>query len=304
MMLAIKTEGLSKYFKDKRAVDNLNLEVPEGVIFGYLGPNGAGKTTTIRLLLSLAKPTEGTAHILGKNIKETRSYLNKIGFLPEVPSFYNFFNAREFLHFIADLSGMEKPDKRIEEALEIVNLKNEKKRIGAYSRGMKQRMGIAQAILSDPPLLILDEPTSALDPEGRKEILDLISSFKGYKTVFFSTHILSDAERICDMVGIIKDGKLILSDSIDNIKKSYTKRTLLIEVDRPEKLMGILHNLNWVESMSPINNKGIKLEVKDLTTAQKELPQIITKEKILLNKWELIEPNLEDIFLEAVYNDG
>ena len=303
-MLAIKTEGLSKYFKDRRAVDNLNLEVPEGVIFGYLGPNGAGKTTTIRLLLSLAKPTEGTAYILGKNIKETRNYLNKIGFLPEVPSFYNFFNAREFLHFIADLSGMEKPDKRIEDVLEIVNLKKEKKRIGAYSRGMKQRMGIAHAILSDPPLLILDEPTSALDPEGRKEILDLISSFKGYKTVFFSTHILSDAERICDMVGIIKDGKLILSDSIDNIKKSYTKRTLLIEVDRPEKLMEVLHNLNWVESMSPINNKGIKLEVKDLMAAQKELPQIIIKEKILLYKWELIEPNLEDIFLEAVHNDG
>jgi len=239
-MLAIKTEGLSKCFNAKKAVDDLNLEVPEGVIFGYLGPNGAGKTTTIRLLLSLAKPTKGNAYILGENIRETRSYLSKIGFLPEAPSFYNFFTAREFLHFIADISGMTKPDQKIEEVLETVGLQKERKRIGTYSRGMKQRLGIAQAILSDPPLLILDEPTSSLDPEGRKEMLDLIASFKGRKTVFFSTHILSDVERICDMVGIIKEGRLILSDSIENVKKSYSKRTLLIEVDKPEKLMEIL----------------------------------------------------------------
>ena len=303
-MLAIKTEGLSKYFNDKKAVDDLNLEVPEGVIFGYLGPNGAGKTTTIRLLLSLAKATKGNAYILGENIRETRSYLSKIGFLPEVPSFYNFFNAREFLHFIADISGMTKPSQKIEEVLETVGLQKERKRIGTYSRGMKQRLGIAQAILSDPPLLILDEPTSALDPEGRKETLDLIASFKGRKTVFFSTHILGDVERICDMVGIIKEGRLMLSDSIENIKKGHSKRTLLIEVDKPKKLMEILQYLSWVESVSILNNNGIMLEVKDLPTAQKELPQIMTKEKILLNKWELMEPTLEDIFLEVVHNDN
>lgn len=301
-MLAIKTEGLSKYFSGKKAVDNLNLEVPEGVIFGYLGPNGAGKTTTIRLLLSLAKPTKGNAYILDENIRETRNYLNKVGFLPEVPSFYNFFNAREFLHFIADISGMARPDKKIEEVLEIVDLKRERKRIGTYSRGMKQRLGIAQAMLSDPPLLILDEPTSALDPEGRKETLDLIASLRGHKTVFFSTHILADVERICDMVGIIKDGRLMLNDSIENVKKSHSKRTLLIEVDRPKRLMEILQYLNWIESMSPSNNNGILLEVKDLPTAQKELTQIITKEKLMLNKWELLEPTLEDIFLEVVHN--
>ncbi len=303
-MLAIKTEGLSKYFNDKKAVDDLNLEVPEGVIFGYLGPNGAGKTTTIRLLLSLAKATKGNAYILGENIRETRSYLSKIGFLPEVPGFYNFFNAREFLHFIADISGMTKPSQKIEEVLETVGLQKERKRIGTYSRGMKQRLGIAQAILSDPPLLILDEPTSALDPEGRKETLDLIASFKGRKTVFFSTHILGDVERICDMVGIIKEGRLMLSDSIENIKKGHSKRTLLIEVDKPKKLMEILQYLSWVESVSILNNNGIMLEVKDLPTAQKELPQIMTKEKILLNKWELMEPTLEDIFLEVVHNDN
>ncbi|NCQ52559.1 MAG: ATP-binding cassette domain-containing protein, partial [Caldiserica bacterium] len=114
-MLAIKTEGLSKYFNNKKAVEDLNLQVPEGVIFGYLGPNGAGKTTTIRLLLSLAKPTKGRAYILGENISKSRNYLKKIGFLPEVPSFYNFFTAKEFLNFISDISGMVKPNKKIEE---------------------------------------------------------------------------------------------------------------------------------------------------------------------------------------------
>ena len=301
-MLAIKTEGLSKYFNNKKAVENLNLQVPEGVIFGYLGPNGAGKTTTIRLLLSLAKPTKGRAYILGENISKSRNYLKKIGFLPEVPSFYNFFTAKEFLNFISDISGMVKPNKKIEEMLQLVELNKEKKRIGTYSRGMKQRLGIAQAILSDPPLLILDEPTSALDPEGRKETLDLIASFKGQKTVFFSTHILGDVEKICDMVGIIKEGRLVLNDSIENLKKSHSKRTLFIEVDKPKKLMETLQYLNWVEEMSPVNKNGIILQVKDLQFAQKSLPEILSKENILLNKWELKEPTLEDIFLEVVHN--
>lgn len=300
-MIAIKTEGLSKYFNSKKAIDDLNLEVPEGVIFGYLGPNGAGKTTTIRLLLNLAKPNKGNAYIFGENIKKTRNYLNKIGFLPEIPSFYNFFNAREFLHFIAEISSIKNPNKKIDETLKTVGLINEKRRIGTYSRGMKQRLGIAQAIFNDPPLLILDEPTSALDPEGRHEMLNLIASFKGRKTVFFSTHILGDAERICDMVGIIKEGKLIVNDSIENIKKNHSKRTLLIDVDMNQKLMKILEHLNWVESISLINNSLI-VKTKDLLIAQKELPQIITKEKMLLNKWEVLEPTLEDIFLEVIKN--
>ncbi len=303
-MLAIKTEGLSKYFNNKKAVEDLNLQVPEGAIFGYLGPNGAGKTTTIRLLLSLAKPTKGEAYILGENVSKSRNYLKKIGFLPEVPSFYSFFTAKEFLNFISDISGMIKPNKKIEEMLQLVGLNKEKKRIGTYSRGMRQRLGIAQAMLSDPPLLILDEPTSALDPEGRKETLDLIASFKGQKTVFFSTHILGDVERICDMVGIIKEGRLVLNDSIENLKKSHSKRTLFIEVDKPKKLMETLQYLGWVEAMFPVNKNGIMLEVKDLQFAQKSLPEILSKENILLNKWELKEPTLEDIFLEVVHNDN
>ncbi|HOP95618.1 MAG TPA: ABC transporter ATP-binding protein [Dictyoglomaceae bacterium] len=296
-MNVIETFNLSKYFKDKRAVDDLNLEIPEGVIFGYLGPNGAGKTTTIKLLLNLIKPTKGYAIILGENITKNKNYLKKIGFLPDVPSFYNFFTACEYLDTIADIVGVNKV--RIDEVLEIVELKNEKRRIGTFSRGMKQRLGIAQALLSDPEILILDEPTSALDPQGRREILDLVSSLKGEKTIFFSTHILSDVERVCDRVGIIKEGKLILNDDIEKLKKTFSKRVILVGVNEKYKLMERLKKEDWVEEIS-LSTDGLKIKVKDIEKAGKLIPQIISEENISLYRFELLEPTLEEIFLEVV----
>ncbi|HOJ93533.1 MAG TPA: ABC transporter ATP-binding protein [Dictyoglomaceae bacterium] len=296
-MNVIETFNLSKYFKDKRAVDDLNLEIPEGVIFGYLGPNGAGKTTTIKLLLNLIKPTKGYAIILGENITKNKNYLKKVGFLPDVPSFYNFFTAHEYLDTIADILGVNKV--RIDEVLEIVELKNEKKRIGTFSRGMKQRLGIAQALLSDPEILILDEPTSALDPQGRREILDLVSSLKGEKTIFFSTHILSDVERVCDRVGIIKEGKLVLNDDMENLKKTFSKRVILVGVNEKYKLMERLKKEDWVEEIS-LSTDGLKIKVKDIEKAGKLIPQIISEENISLYRFELLEPTLEEIFLEVV----
>lgn len=298
-MIAIKTEGLCKYFKDKKALENLNLEISKGVIFGYLGPNGAGKTTTIRVLLNLAKPTKGTAYILGEDIRKSRNYLRRVGFLPDVPNFYNFFTAREFLSFIGDITGIEDSKRKIEETLELVGLRNERGKIGTYSRGMKQRLGIAQALLSDPEILILDEPTSSLDPQGRKEILDLIYSLKGKKTVFFSTHILTDVERICDRIGILKEGRLLLEDSIENIKRRYWKRRILIEVDNSERLLKRLR-----ENLKPVfldvrDNNSIILEVTDINSALRDIPRIIVQEDLILERLELLEPSLEDIFLEV-----
>ncbi|HOP56112.1 MAG TPA: ABC transporter ATP-binding protein [bacterium] len=298
-MAIIKTEGLSKYFGKKKALENLNLEVPEGIIFGYLGPNGAGKTTTIRLLLNLARPTGGTAYVLGEDIKNSRSYLKRVGFLPDVPNFYNFFTAREFLSFIADISGIDNPGEKTEEVLELIGLKNERGRIGGYSRGMKQRLGLAQALLPDPELLILDEPTSSLDPQGRKEILDLICSFKGKKTVFFSTHILSDVERICDRIGILKEGRLLIEDNIEDIKKRYTRHRILIEVDDTEKLIEKVNGLSQIKSIERRNNNGLVLEVSDILPVQIDIPKIIVEENLILKKWEILEPSLEDIFLEV-----
>ena len=298
-MTVIKTEGLCKYFRDKKALEDLNLEISKGVIFGYLGPNGAGKTTTIRVLLNLAKPTRGTAYILGEDIRRSRNYLRKIGFLPDVPNFYNFFTAREFLSFIGDITGIEDPKRKIEEVLELVGLRNERGKIGTYSRGMKQRLGIAQALLSDPEILILDEPTSSLDPQGRKEVLDLIYSLKGEKTVFFSTHILTDVERICDRIGILKEGRLILEDSIENIKRRYWKRRILIEVDNLERLLRRLKEDLKPVSLEVRDNNSIILEVNDTSSALRDIPRIIVQEDLILERLELLEPSLEDIFLEV-----
>lgn len=297
-MNVIETYNLCKYYKEKRAVDNLNLEVPEGVIFGYLGPNGAGKTTTIRLLLNLAKPTSGYAVVLGEDITKSRKYLKKVGFLPDVPNFYNYFTAREYLELLSEIIKVDK--KRVDEVLEIVGLKSEKKRIGTFSRGMKQRLGIAQALLSDPQILILDEPASALDPQGRKEVLDLIASLRGEKTVFFSTHILSDVERICDRVGILKEGKLILNDTIDSLKKRFSRRILHIEVNNPQKLFEKLKKENWIESISFSNKNALLIRVKEIQRAQREIPRIIVEEDILIDRFEFLEPTLEDIFFEVI----
>jgi len=296
-MNIIETFNLCKYYKNKKALDNLNLEVPEGIIFGYLGPNGAGKTTTIRLLLNLAKPTNGYAIIMGENILKSKKYLSKIGFLPDVPNFYNYFTAKEYLAILAEILGVEK--KRVDEVLELVDLKNEKKRIGTFSRGMKQRLGIAQTLLHDPKLLILDEPTSALDPQGRKEILDLIKSLKGSKTIFFSTHILSDVEKICDRVAIIKDGKLLLNEKVEELKKRYAKRMITIEVDNKDILWEKLKDKPWVINIA-VHNKSLLLNIKDISMAQKEIPKIISENNLSLIHFEFLEPTIEDIFFEVI----
>ncbi len=297
-MNVIETHNLCKYYGNKKALDDLNLEVPKGTIFGYLGPNGAGKTTTIRILLNLAKPTKGSALVLGENIARSRKYLRSIGYLPDVPNFYNYFTAKEYLEILSEIIGVDK--KRVDEVLEIVDLKNEKKRIGAFSRGMKQRLGIAQALLPDPKLLILDEPTSALDPQGRKEILDLILSLRGEKTVFFSTHILSDVERVCDRVGILKEGKLLLNDALENIKKKFSRRVIKLEVDSPCRIIEKIKKEDFVEGVLVENQNSLMIKVRDLQKAQKKIPQIVVQEDLSIVHFEVLEPTLEDIFFEVI----
>ncbi|MBI3805006.1 MAG: ABC transporter ATP-binding protein [Nitrospirae bacterium] len=217
MALAIQTQHLTKSFrtgfwlKETLSLSDLNLEVEEGRIFGFLGHNGAGKTTTIKLLIGVLYPTSGDALIFGKSISEI-AVKREIGFLPESPYFYDYLTGFEFLDFCGQLFGMGQKERsrRITALFELVHLQGaEKEQLRKYSKGMLQRIGLAQALINDPKLVILDEPMSGLDPIGRKDVRDIIVRLREEgKTVFFSTHVLSDAEMICDEVGIIIKGRL------------------------------------------------------------------------------------------------
>lgn len=231
-MAAIRTEHLSKEYRTpwlrRRivALDDLNLEVEEGEIFGFIGPNGAGKTTTIKLLLGLLYPTRGKAWIFDKSIYDV-SVKKDVGFLPENPYFYDYLTGEEILFFMGQLYGISRSilAVRVYELLDLVGLAEAQDLpLSKYSKGMLQRIGLAQALLADPKLVILDEPLSGLDPVGRKEMRDVIANLrKQGKTVFFSTHILSDAELLCDRVGILLKGKLTKVGRLTELLSPKTK---------------------------------------------------------------------------------
>ena len=232
-MVVLKTEGLTKEYRTGfwrtrvRVLHDLNLEVHQGEIFGYLGPNGAGKTTTLKLLMGLIYPTAGRASILGRDVQDV-AVKAQVGFLPENPYFYDYLTGREFLHFYGQLFGLPYRDRRqrIDELLDAVGLsKAAELQLRKYSKGMLQRIGLAQALINDPQVIVLDEPTSGLDPVGRKEVRDLILDLKGRgKTVFFSTHIVPDAEMICDRVGIIVAGRLTRVGTLEELLGSEVER--------------------------------------------------------------------------------
>lgn len=228
-MPILRIQNLTKEYnkglfsKKFRALSNLSLEVEEGEIFGFLGPNGAGKTTTIKILLRIIFPTEGTAWLLGKEIGD-ETQKNKIGYMPENPYFYRFLTGYEFLKFYANLAGIPAEDtrKKAEELLAIVGLTfAAKTRIGEYSKGMVTRVGIAQALITNPQLLLLDEPMSGLDPIGRREIRDLIMQLKEEKkTIFFCSHILADVEMLCSRIAILNKGNLVKLGTVQDILAS------------------------------------------------------------------------------------
>ena len=224
-MSIVNAENLTKEFKGGlftwrtvNALDSLNLQVESGEIFGYLGPNGAGKTTTFKLLLGLIFPTSGTASIFGENVREVE-FKKRVGFLPEQPYFYDHLTGEEFLEFYAQLFRIDKKTRKqkVHSLLEAVGLKESASmQLRKFSRGMLQRIGIAQALVNDPELVILDEPLSGLDPFGRKEIRDIILHLKDEgRTVIFSSHVLSDVEMICDRIGILMQGRLQHVERVD-----------------------------------------------------------------------------------------
>jgi ABC-2 type transport system ATP-binding protein len=308
MVLAIKTEGLTKRFGEIVALDRLDLSVNEREVFGFLGPNGAGKTTTVKMLTGLSAPTSGKAYICGQEVTQGSVEVRKnFGFLPDVPAFYDWMTGEEYLLFAGELYGMTYPaiTKRAAELLDLVEIKKSAKRkVGGYSRGMKQRLGIAQAMLNHPKVLFLDEPTSALDPIGRRDVLDLIGKLKEEATVFMSTHILSDVERVCDSVGIIDKGKLLVTSTVDELRHKYARSVFEIEFEEDDKsFVETVQSRPWFLKAEKALTNGsptLRVTARDVAAARKELPHLIAASNLTLLRYELAQPSLEDIFVEVV----
>ena len=298
----IRVENLVKSYGQVRALDGLNLRVEEGKVYGFLGPNGAGKTTTLRILSGLARPDAGQAWIMEQPVAFGSAPLRKsIGVLPEEPAFYAWMTPRELLRDLtAPLYGMPPAEaaRQTAELLERVGLSSAAdRRIGGFSRGMRQRLGLAQALVHQPSILLLDEPVSALDPAGRKEVLELIDSLRRQATVLLSTHILADVERVCDVVGIIHHGRLVIEAERESLLERYG--VPVIEVESEGALQAWSEqagSLPGVEQVSLANHTA-RLRVKDAATSLPAVLQSIIGQGLPVTRVEIVRPSLEDVFL-------
>ena len=299
-MSAVALHGLVKRYGATAALNGLDLIVPEGSIFGFLGPNGAGKTTTLRILTGMARPTAGSAEVLGFDATRPDAALRRqVGFLPDVPAFYPWMTARELMRFAGRLFGLDGValEQRSESLLAMVGLATVKTRIGGYSRGMKQRLGIAQALVNAPRLLLLDEPTSALDPIGRREVLELIASLRGRTTVFFSTHILADVERVCDTVTILDRGAVVAGGPIDDLKRRHATNRLVFQVDGSSTVLTTrLRSRPWLETLDETDG-AIRIATSDVATARREVVAEIAALQLGLVRFEQEDPTLEEVFV-------
>jgi ABC-2 type transport system ATP-binding protein len=302
---AIKVKNLSKTFKDFKAVSGIDFEVPENKVVGFLGPNGAGKTTTIRMIVGLSKPTDGEIEVNGEKVVFGDFGANKsFSYLPELPSFYGWMSGKEYLDYIAQIFGIDikTRKKKIAELLKLVNLADfANRKIAAYSNGMKQRLGIAQALINDPKVLIMDEPVSSLDPIGRREILRIIEELKKKMTIFLSTHILSDVDKICDEIIIINKGKIAINSTLADLKEKYAKSILEVEFSGDSN--GIEDKLkaeNWIKKYEK-NGNNIKIWLSDENVMQKNIPlKFFASQNIAVIKYGIKMPEVEDLFIDLI----
>lgn len=310
-MEAIRIEGLHKNYGKVQAIQGLDLCVQPGSVFGFLGPNGAGKTTTIRILAGLARPDRGRAWIGGFDILNQRHEISRLsGYLPEDPLFYPWMTPVEFLDHSGQIFGLSVSDRkrRTSELLELTGLSGAaKRRTGGFSRGMRQRLGMAQALINQPQVLLLDEPASALDPAGRREMLELIKELGSRCTVLMSTHILADVERVCDRIGIIANGRLISEASQKELLERYAIPAFEVEVDPPfkETLQAwarALQEMPWIVEAA-VDGTVAHIVVNDVETARRELVASTVQAGLIISRYEVARPSLEDIFLQLT-GDG
>jgi ABC-2 type transport system ATP-binding protein len=312
---AVACRGLTKRFGGTAgvtAVDGLDLDVPAGSVFGLLGPNGAGKTTTLRLITGLARPTDGVVTIDGRAVTANGQGDGAgIGVLDQDPRYYRWMSGLELVELAGRLQGLAATEARARatETLGLVGLADAaRRRIGGYSGGMRQRLGIAQALVARPRLLILDEPVSSLDPEGRRDLLALIADLRGNATVIFSSHVLADIERICDRVGIMADGRLVTEGPLGDLLGRYALPLYRIEPEPGQdralaELATALGSVPWVDGVTAGDGRLI-VSVSDEASASAGLLPMIVTAGLRLATFERVRPSLEDVFLRLVGRDG
>ncbi len=308
---AISCRGLTKRYEGPAgvlALDGLDLDVPTGSIFGLLGPNGAGKTTTLRLITGLGHRTGGQAAVAGVPIDGGSPVLARhIGYLDQDPRYYGWLTGRELVTMVAQLHGLTGAAgrERTAEVLTQVGLAGAAdRRIATYSGGMRQRIGIAQALVNRPSVLILDEPVSSLDPEGRRDLLELIADLRGSATVLFSTHVLSDVERICDRVAILDHGRLVTEGPLDELLDRFAQPIYRLDPEPGQeaavgRLAETLRAAAWVTAVD-IAHGTLRVTVADPLRAGRELLPAVVGEGLTLAAYERVRPTLEDVFLRLV----
>ncbi|GHV13652.1 ABC transporter ATP-binding protein [Clostridia bacterium] len=305
MSNVLEIKDLRKSFGKYEIIRGLNLIVPAGSIYGFIGQNGAGKTTTMKMVLGLLRSDGGEITVCGERVTVGGSKANQhIGFLQDVPEFYGFMRPGEYLALCGEVTGMKSDDirRKSNELLNLVGLKDVNKKIGGFSRGMKQRLGIAQALINEPKLLICDEPTSALDPVGRKEILDIMMGVRGKTTVIFSTHVLSDVERICDRVAILSGGIIAKEGDLRELRASYESNAFTLEFADDDTKNRFLSSerLGLSPANSNVTENAVTIFAEDIKSTAAFVLEVIAADKILPKKFEIHEPSLEKMFLEVV----
>jgi len=307
-MTAIKCENLGKIYKNGKvkALEGLCLDIPEHCIFGFLGPNGAGKTTAIKILCGLMKSSSGQAWVAGEAVSQNSLKLrSKIGYLSQEPRMYAWMTAIELLDFVGKIYSMPTGEihMRRDELLDLSGLKQvAKRRISTYSGGMIQRLGIAQALMSKPKVIFLDEPTSSLDPIGRKEVLEFIAHLSDNTTVFLSTHILEDVERICHKVGILDKGHLLIEEDMLALQKRYSSNILEIELDNPEQALALSSWCTGKQIGSYLKTAHSILSFNGNIPAEekRELLRTIGELGLDLMRYESKQASLEDVFVRII----
>lgn len=301
----LNVEALSKSYGQTRALREVTFQVMSGQVFGFLGPNGAGKTTAMNIIAGLIEFDSGAVTIDGMDLRRNRPSLRGVvGYLPESPAFYGYMTAREYLLFIGDVSGLTPAANRAraDELLDTVGLAEAgRRRIGGYSRGMKQRLGMAAAIYNRPRLLLLDEPTSALDPQGRLDVITLVARMRDAgMTVFLSTHILADVERVCDSVAIIKSGAIVAADSMARLRERYIQPVVDVVFDRVlESVPAEITKAPHVDRAA-LDGEKLSVYMRDLSLGKRGLLHALASLDADVASYSVRQPSLEDIFVRLV----